>query len=341
MHKLAVAALGLWASTLAIAQTPSAPDATSPATSPAPTPLRCKDGRNTSRNWAMTTQRFLENLSCGTAMALDGMLGDEPDPAAARRTSGNVDLAQAYSQFDGSSTRLRFSVRMALPNLQRRVSAFIGRDDDASFIRDRPDTASLDRQFNAFSGNDQFLAGLGYSLPTGNTVQSDVRVGVRSFLKPRVFVQARLLYAPYSSARDLLYTRLSPFWNSADGFGVTAAVDYTHTVSARSLLRLANAGTVSEATQGLDWGSSALWYYDLGGEQGLAGELFVRGQTDANEPLNEYGLRATYRAPLYKNVLYGRIVPGYSWPRTNPALKREGSYNILLGLQMPFGQAVQ
>lgn len=304
----------------------------------APEPVLCQQTPGRGRYaWLRMAHSKLEGYSCSTALWLDSMLGDTPNAEAARKASGQIDTAVTYSEFSGSDVRVRLRVRIPLPNLEKRLSAFIGRDDEENFIQDRPEAQSLNDQFASFQGNQEFLAGLGYSAPGGKRLQTSFRVGVRNLRRPGLFTQARLFYSPYADDVNLISLRSTPFWNSNDGFGITNGLDYNRFLSPTRLFRISSSGTVSEKTEGLNWVVSSVLYQDLRQGRGLAPEIFVRGETDEAEPLKEYGLRVVYRQPIFDEGLFARIAPGYSWPRDDPALPRNGSYNLLLGVELPFG----
>jgi len=42
---------------------------------------------------------------------------------------------------------------------------------------------------------------------------------------------------------------------------------------------------------------------------------------------------------FWQERLFGEFVLGYSWPRVDPALDREGAVDVGVGLEMPFGKA--
>jgi hypothetical protein len=283
------------------------------------------------------TRRQLHQTVCGAALWFDGLFGAR-DLAAAQSSYGSVEVSTVYSQFEGYDTRLRFHARVRLPALQERLSAFIGLDDEDDFVRDRTEGQAL-RSQTRVSDRDQFLAGLGFVAVTTERFQSDLKVGVRNVRLPKIFVQNRLSYIPYSDKENRIYLRTTPFWNNRDRFGVTTSSDMDHALGEAFVLRWGNIGTVSEVSAGFDWRSAVILYQNLDGSSALAYEVFIRGATAAPEPLAEYGVRAIYREPFLQERLFGELLLGYSWPRTDPALEREGSAAIGLGVQMPFGEA--
>lgn len=284
-------------------------------------------------------QSTLEEKTCQSALWLDGLMVEgEGDLEAARRTHGYVETSSSYSEFFGSDTRIRARVRMELPNWERRLSVYVGRENEQDFVQDRRDKSERLAEFPSLDEGDAWLAGLGYSLPKNDRFQTDVRVGVASLRHPRAFVQARGLANLYADRRNLFYARSTLFWNTREGFGNTSGLEYNRVLRERLLLRLRQSGTVSQESEGLEWIASTILYRRLEQARGISGEVFVRGRTEAEEPLREYGLRSTLQFPLVRDRLVGELLAGYSWPRTDPALPREGSYQVGFGVRLLFGR---
>lgn len=286
------------------------------------------------------TQSVLEEATCNSALWLDGLVGKEGgNLKAARSTEGYVETQYSYSEFFGGDTRIRARVNLELPSWEKRLSAFVGRDDEREFISDRTEKFALQSDFADVGDHDQWLAGLGYSLGSSDEYQTNASIGVASVRHPRLFVQGRGVVDLYSDRRNLFNVRSTLFWDTRRGFGVTAGGDYYRLLRKRLLFRFKNTGTVSEKkTEGLDWLSAAILYKSFGQARVLSGQSFIRGRTDADEPLREYGFRATLQIPLIKNQLIGETLAGYSWPRTDPDKSRDGSYLVGVGLKLHFGK---
>lgn len=284
------------------------------------------------------TREMLEERSCSAALWLDGLFGDgEGDEEAAKRAQGFVELSNSYSEFEGYTSTGRLHVEVDLPNLENRFSAFIGRENDEDFVRGRSDASELRSTFPTLNDQNQWLAGFGYRLPSSERLATQLRIGVRGIGPPRLFVQSRLRFTLYSDDNDVAYLRWTPFWNTYDGFGITQNFDISHVLSSRLLLRWYTIGTVSERTEGLNWRNSLVLYQNLQQRRGLAYELFIRGETDEPEPLYEYGARTLFRHPLLDRRLFLEWAVGYSWPRSDPAVAREGSANAGVSIELPFG----
>jgi hypothetical protein len=285
-----------------------------------------------------TASRRVHQTVCGAALWFDGLFG-ERDLGAAMKSYGHVEVAHAWSEFSGNESRLRFIARFQLPAMEERLSAFVGVDDEDAFARDRTEGNALRTRRRA-TDREAFLLGLGFAGFTADRFQSDFQVGVRHLSRPEAFVQNRFNYIPYSGKLNRLILRITPFWNNHDRFGATTHTSFDHIVDEAFLLRWSTAATKSEEVAGTDWRTAVILYQNLPGSRALAYEAFIRGQSAEPEPLPEFGFRGVYRRPLFwQERLFGEFVLGYSWPREDPVLEREGAVDVGFGLEMPFGKA--
>jgi hypothetical protein len=282
------------------------------------------------------TRRTLYETVCGASLWLDGLFG-EGDVATARSTRGRLEVAASHSDFEGDDTRVRFHARVRLPALKRQLSAFVGRDDEEDFTRDRSEGLGLRDETDQLDDIEDWFAGLGYSLrETG--IKTEFRVGVRGIRNTKVFAQGRATYVAYEDDVNLIQVRATPFVNNRDGWGFTLTTDFDHALAPTRLLRWGTAGTATEESAGVEWRSAVVLYQNLGNMYSVAPEVFVRGATAAPEPLAEYGVRTIFRMPLFQARLFANLIPGYSWPRNDPLLPREGSFSATVGLELPFGK---
>ncbi|MGH8442303.1 MAG: hypothetical protein ACRETF_05310 [Nevskiaceae bacterium] len=283
------------------------------------------------------TAKTLQETVCGASLWFDGLFGQR-DLKAARTAHGRFEVSTANSEFEGEETRVRFDARVQLPALKRRLSAFIGRDDEDDVARDRSEGLGLRSQANALNEAEDWFAGLGYQLKDSWGVRSEFRVGVRDVGHPTAFVQLRNTFVAYEDDDNQVTVRLTPFSNTVDGAGVTTGVDFDHALAPTRLARWGSIATYAEETPGTVWRSAFLVYQSLADYRAIAVETFVRGASGAPEPLYEYGVRTIFREPFFQRRLFAELVVGYSWPRVDPALEREGSFGVTFGLELPFGK---
>jgi hypothetical protein len=296
----------------------------------------CREGALVEQNLLDNSRRILAETFCGATLWFDGLFG-EPDIENAREVSGRVELSTIYTEADGTEPRARLRLKYDLPNLDRRVNLFLGRDDRDDFVRDRQEGFAIRSSVFGVETEDRWLAGLGYSPPGRWKERLDFRAGGRLSSSPEAFVQGRLRRNVFLGDRSVWRLRETVFYENRDGFGSTTSADFDHVLRRTLLFRWGTVGTISEATDGVDWRSAAVLYQNLGSRSALAYELFLRGSTGGVE-LREYGARGVYRRPLNREWLYGELIAGYTWPRESLDEPRQGSALIGFGIELLFGR---
>jgi hypothetical protein len=311
---------------------------------PAPSPEKdlgvreaCSQVRNEEEDVVEQSRRVLQETFCGATLWFDGLFGGEPDVASARQTSGRVELSTLYREFDGVDLDGRLRLRYELPTLERRVNLFLGRSDPDEMVEDREEGFALRQATPGRERPRGWLAGLGFDLTRWWGSGPEFRVGVEASTSPELFAQARFRQEVRRGARSVWHTRETFFWKSQEGIGITASADYDRALTPVLLARWGAIGTLSEASEGVVWRSATVLYRNLGLGRAVAGELFARGATSAEVPIGDYGARAIHRRPLGRPYLFGELVLGYSWPKTDPLQSRSGSAMVGVGVELLFG----
>lgn len=317
----------------------TAPSEAPPPASAAEPSLRelCREGRPLEQSLLDDSRRVLAETFCGATLWFDGLFG-EPDVENARAVSGRVELSTIYTEADGTEPRARLRLKYDLPNLENRVNLFLGRDDRDDFVRGRQEGLAIRSSVFGVETEDRWLAGLGYSPPGRYRDRLDFRAGGRLSSAPEAFVQGRLRRNLFLGDRSVWRLRETVFYENRDGFGSTTSADFDHVLRRTLLFRWGTVGTVSEATDGMDWRSATLLYQNLGSRSALGYELFLRGSTGADVGLREYGARGVYRRPLNREWLFGELIAGYTWPRESRGEPRQGSTLIGFGIELLFGR---
>lgn len=298
----------------------------------------CARGSSSVEPMVDSAQRKLYEMLCGAALWFDGLFGERRDIQAARGVSGRLEISFFNSEYEGTRLKSRGNVRVDFPNLEHRMHAFLGRDDEDDFISDRTEGLALRSQFLDVETDEGWLAGLDYGLPGSYKRRTDFRVGGKLGSEPKIFAQARHRRNWIIDRRNLWHFRETIFWTNRDGFGSTTSVDYDHILRRSMLFRWANIGTISEETKGLEWRTAFLLYQDLPGHRAMGYETFLRGWTEGPVSIREYGARLIFRQSLLgREWLNGEVVLGYSWPRELLLERRDGSFAFGLGVEMRFG----
>ena len=229
-----------------------------------------------------------------------------------------------------------FERRLVTPS---RWDAFLGRVDEADYISgsETIQESSLRRGVTD-SGDTEWLLGLGYKDREGKTSRWDYSIGMRLRTPPRMYVKAQYeKISQFGPSLDLRY-RQTFFWRDGSvGFGTTTHLDSARELGDKDILRWEFIGKITEVTQGVEWWLGNTWYHHLGDDRGVSLRSFVRGATDAEVKLLEYGFELTWRRSIGRDWLYINAGPTLTWPRERLHDKREASLGAQLLVEMQFG----
>jgi hypothetical protein len=282
------------------------------------------------------SRQVLEETFCGATLWVDGLFGGQGDAAAARRTSGRVELSTLYRDFDGFDADARLDLRYDLPTLERRVNLFLGRGHGSGIVEDREEHSTLRSAVSELDAAREWIGGLGVQVPDW-AGDGEFRVGVRRATSPEVFAQGRWRQDLAPGPRSTWRLHETLFWRNREGFGLTLGADFHRSLSPPLLFHWSGIATLSEGSEGVVWRNAGLLYRNLGSRRAIAAEIFALGATSAEVPVRDYGARAIYRHPLGRPYLFGEFVVGYSWPRDELAQRRRGYPMFGIGLELLFG----
>lgn len=284
------------------------------------------------------SRRVLYESLCSAGLWFDGLLGGEPDVETARKIQGRLELTGIHSDYWGTDTKVRLRLRYDLPNLKHRFNLFLGREEPDEAIQDRRELLPVQSALLDLDEDQEWLAGFGYSPPGRRASKFDFRTGVKVKSETEVYFQGRWRGNLFVGDTAVWRFRETLFYENRDGFGLTSSVDYNKALRDTLLVRWANIGTFSEATDGLAWRSTALLYQNLRRRRALAYEVFVRGETDDPVRVREYGARAIYRFPLKRRQwLFGEVIAGWTFPRGDDETDRSSSPQVGIGVDLLFG----
>ena len=277
-----------------------------------------------------TTRKYLHDAVEWVAHGVDELFGDKPFEKGGR-VAGAVGLSFLWRQDEGFDWLTRFRVRLDLPNIRERAYIFVGRDNEKEVVSDRPEGFTRREQLLQETREDQsFFAGVGAQVAE----VLSLRAGLRGGFKP--YTQARYRDSWDLTRRDAIELTQTLFWTLDDGFGSTTALNYGHLFEPSLALRWNSAATWAQYTDGVAWASSLGLYKDFGFQRQLSLEGLINGQTGGEAEVSEYGLRARWEQPVYKDWLLGELILGYFWPRKDTATERGQAWAIGAGLVMRF-----
>jgi hypothetical protein len=281
-------------------------------------------------------RREMFETVCESARWFDGFFGSQRYDEEARKTRGRAQLRVVYDEYDDWEIDGRFRARYELPNLDRRVNAFLGREDEEEFISGTDDTFRFLPDFFRGEGREEWIVGLGYRPVSGDRRQTDFDVGVDVDTPLEPFARGRYRQYWLVGDRNLLRAQQSLYWTSQRGFGATTHFDAERPVGDQFLMRWSNRGTIDEESAGVDWFTGVTLYHGFGPDQAIALSLAAEGATDHDVGLHEYGSRVTYRRRMLREWFFGELIGGVSWPRESLLEDRDMAWHFGFGFEIQF-----
>lgn len=358
---LAVAAAVLWAGVLVVAPVSGQETKPEPDTAKAPRPaveaevaarVAAEEGAEETadeevdpcaseylegRSWLDWLNLRLHRTACETALWFDHLFGDYRLDEQVEATHGRALVGVIWDEQRGFEDDLRFRARLHFPNMERRLNAFIGRDDPEDVLEDaqRRGAASLPQIFDA--ADDEWLLGLGYRPISGSSGDLDFDVGMNFDFPVEPFARARYKHRTFLSDTDLVRFRHSLFWEREDGWGLSTRIDYEHAFAGGSMMRWRGAGKISDITHGADWFTELSYYHRLGRRRAIAHQIGANGETDMPVQVENYFVRLIYRQQILREWFFLEIGPGMAWRRDTPGEPRDSVPILRFGVEMLFG----
>lgn len=285
------------------------------------------------------TQRTIYEVVNGTTRWFDGFFGESQLNDEGHVSRGRMTVGGFWDQRDKFNGRVNFRARFALPALENRTRLVLGRGDADDLIDGTEEhiAEGLPGSFDP-DRDDDWLLGFGYSR-SGNLARGfDLGVGVKVADPLEPFV--RLTYRWYRSYGDAWLLRVRPraFWQRERGTGVTFQADLDRVINPTVLLRWANSLAVEDDIQGLGWRSDLIAYQGLSNNKALSYSIFALGDSDANVPVQNYGVELRYRQRVARDWFFIQLSTGLSWPRELIEEERESNFGVGVMFEMQFGQ---
>lgn len=218
--------------------------------------------------------------------------------------------------------RTAFRLNVRLPKLTERLRLVVAGESEAEPTTaptpEDPGNPGFDRTLqNARVVNTE----LRYGFIKTQATDLFLGAGVRLVLPVETFVRARIQLTRSLGPIALARFAETVFWRSLDGLGETTELDLERRLNPKTLLRWTNAGTLSQETPGLQWGSDLSLLRELSPKSAgtVAAGLF--GVTRPLAVVQSYRVLARYRRNFLRPWLFFELEPELSWPR-NP----EGAY---------------
>jgi hypothetical protein len=127
------------------------------------------------------------------------------------------------------------------------------------------------------------------------------------------------------------------FYQQSEKFGLTTRVDVPHVFSDRWFGLVTASTTWSDLAQVVRGYANATLFHQLTQRSAMAMQIGLDGETQADVPLREYGVRATYRQNVWRDWLVMELRTSLTWPREKEEEERDSSWGAGIGFEMVFG----
>ncbi len=282
-------------------------------------------------SWLDRTHSYLSERFCEPAAWFDGFFGD---PRALEETPVGTFFRFRnelyWDQNEGTRYRLRLSANISVPRASRRLRFLISRDEDLR--------GEFSEQTTVDDSDTRTRLGLRYLARDWERARFDVdaTTGIRiNAFNPRVRGRFRYVH-PLSTLSQGRYTQIL-FWEKDDGVGTTTRLDYEYFPNQRTQLRWTAEGTMSEASNGVDWKTSITGFHQLDTKSAINANIGAFGHTRPDYDTDEYYVNFRYRRMFLRNWLFYELQPERAWPNLDTG--REGVWRFILRLEVQFENA--
>jgi hypothetical protein len=285
--------------------------------------------------WLDWIHRKVFRSVCSSALWFDSFFGDERVEEQRQVSHGWIRGGILLDTQEGPRPDVRADLKLALPRLEGRATAYLGRDTESNLISDASDgVEGIPSHF--VEAEARWVAGLGYTPMRSRFSRFRLDAGVTMKWPPNPFLKARYTADLFSDRLSLVRYRQTLFWTGRDGLGTTGRLDLERALSPRLMIRQFNIGTLRKSTEGLDWQSGLVLYQYLGPGRAIAylGEVF--GETGRDPGLEDFGFRIMYRQNVAREWFFIQAEPALSWPREDLSESRVAVPGILLAVELNF-----
>ena len=227
---------------------------------------------------------------------------------------------------EGQGPKFRTSLRakIHLPGLSRRLKLVISgenKPDPAVVLPDDPGNPGFNAQAPGNSIK-QFNTELRYEfLQTGKSYFF-AGTGVRFVLPFEVFARVRYQFNQPFLDNNFFRFAVTPFWKNRVGFGETTEFSLERRIRPMLLASWSNSGTVSEASNGLDWGTALSLSDQLSPRSAISPSVGASGPTRPHTVVSNYRVGVKYRRNDFRPWFFWELEPEVNWPRDDRGARK-------------------
>ncbi len=276
------------------------------------------------------------SMLCHAVRNIDSWFGQE-EKFDGKSFGGKLILGFRHDEDKGFDPKIRVRIKARLPNVSKRLNAFIGRTDDEAYIRDSQ-ISGIDSLRNDLRNEDaRWLIGLGYRNPNKTGFETSVGARFSSGLQP----YAKLRYRHYKEFGSLSsHFSQTLFWQNDDGLGTTSNLQFSQPLGENYLSTWSLGATYLKDTEIWETGSSLALYKKLSSTTGISLRAYIFGESGDNSIVDvpEYGISLGYRQPFIKPWLILKTQIENRWEHSDNNEPRESYAKLGVQLEMTFGK---
>jgi len=284
------------------------------------------------------TQTSVHNAINGAAQYIDSFFGATEVSESSNVSRGSLSVSGQHDERNGLRQSVRLRARIALPAVQQRTRLILGRGDVDEMIDGTAhgNTDTLPGRFNDFDDED-WLIGVGFSRNQAFSRGWDFSVGVkvRTPLEP----YARATYRWNKTIGDAWMWRVRPqvFVQNHRGTGGSLANTLDYAANQIWMFRSWSILQGEDEIEGLGWTQQFTAFQRISSRTAISYNLFATGETDAEVPLQDYGLELRLRRRISRDWLFMELLTFVTWPREGLFEIRERKLGVGIEFEMQFG----
>ena len=290
-------------------------------------------------DWIDAVREQAHSRLCKSVSWVDGLFGNEHE-FDDEKFSGKLSLGFRHDETEGFDPRLRVRIKSKLPNVSKRLNAFVGRVEEDSFVSN----TEVDRgQVNvvglrsAGDDDDEWLVGIGYRNPNARSNGFDYSVGAKisSGLNPYAKITHRHLF-PTTESHFWRATQ-TVFWRGDDGLGVSTSMDFTQILSNEDIFEWDTSAKYTEDSDQWEWITSTAWHHSFSKVKGVSSRAYMRGEQNTIADIPEFGVTFTYVQPFLKPWLFIETGVDFRWEKFDGNPQYKSAVRFGIQFEMVFG----
>jgi hypothetical protein len=302
----------------------------------------CK-AKRASHEWVDGLRAGTHSRLCNTAGWLDGLFGDQ-HRFEGEKFTGKFSIGFKHDEIDGLDPRVRVRMNTELPNVSKRLNAFVGRVEEDSFIANTEIEEDRLNNVGLRSTNDEdseWLVGLGYRTPSSDSNGFDVSVGAK--LSSGISPYAKLAHRHLFTVDDDKFWRTTQtaFWRKQEGFGISSTTAFTKLIGDDDIWVTQGSIKYTEEAEQIEWFMDTTWHHSLSDKRGISSSAYLRGEEKNPVSVPEYGLTLTYIRPILRDWLLMETGFDLRWERDQPGKTYKSAVRFGLQFEMLLGDYYQ